>query len=87
MIDDCSDLNSERRRSLSDEFSIDDLIKSRSAMDKLKTIRPFSECDLLNLHENNFLIANNEFIDKFIEVNLELRRKKTKLKLRFKFKI
>ena len=62
--------DSAEKRSLSvDEFhSIDDLIKSRSAMDKLKTIRPFSECDLLNLHENNYLLENGNFIDKFIEV-------------------
>lgn len=62
--------DSGEKRSLSaDEFhSIDDLIKSRSAMDKLKTIRPFSECDLLNLHENSYLQENGDFIDKFIEV-------------------
>lgn len=67
MLDNCLD----EKRSLSDEetkFSIDGLIKSRSAMDKLKTIRPFSESDLLNLHENSFLLENNDFIDKFIEV-------------------
>ena len=66
--------DSAEKRSLSaDEFhSIDDLIKSRSAMDKLKTIRPFSECDLLNLHENSYLLENGNFIDKFIEVNPEL---------------
>ena len=67
--------DSAEKRSLSaDEFhSIDDLIKSRSAMDKLKTIRPFSECDLLNLHENSYLLENGDFIDKFIEVNRALR--------------
>lgn len=53
-------------------YSIDDLVKSKEStmVDKLKTIRPFAELDLLNLHENAYLIDNNDFIDKFIEVSL-----------------
>lgn len=72
MINNFSKLNENKKsNSLSEFYSIDDLFKSKkSAMvDKLKTIRPFSEFDLLNLHENIFLLKNNEFIDRFIEVS------------------
>lgn len=69
MISNCSESN--ETRSVDEFYSVDDLQKSAmDKLDKLKTIRPFSEIDLLNLHENVYLHENDELIDKFIEVRL-----------------
>jgi len=75
------------KRSEDEFYSVDDL--QRSAMDKLdklKTIRPFSESDLLNLHENIFLQENNDFIDKFIEKTLHVNQRSTFFQLLTKLK-
>ncbi|CAG2122533.1 unnamed protein product, partial [Medioppia subpectinata] len=40
------------------------------SVDKLRTIRPFTESQLLTLYNNNQLETNNSFIEHFIQQNL-----------------
>jgi hypothetical protein len=41
-------------------------------IDKLRTIRPFTESQLLTLYNNSQLDDNKKFIDNFVEVLIDI---------------